>query len=167
MATRTLSIPDYVILVALLLSSAVIGVIFGFFKSKRSSAREFLLADGGMGVSRSMHCATRLSPSVSNPGGSHGAEHHGFLPLRGHSSRHAQRDLHLWHDVLLSRYVRERERHSPDVFFIAISWTLASTITALVFMPKFREMNFTSAYEVCLDFEQFSHHIASNLSSSI
>lgn len=32
--------------------------------------------------------------------------------------------------------------------FLAISWTIASTITALVFMPKFREMNFTSAYEV-------------------
>jgi sodium-coupled monocarboxylate transporter 8/12 len=30
----------------------------------------------------------------------------------------------------------------------AISWTIASTITALVFMPKFRELNCTSAYEV-------------------
>jgi hypothetical protein len=32
--------------------------------------------------------------------------------------------------------------------FLAISWTIASTITALVFMPKFREINCTSAYEV-------------------
>ncbi|CAF3550223.1 unnamed protein product [Rotaria sp. Silwood1] len=29
----------------------------------------------------------------------------------------------------------------------AVSWAIASTVTALVFMPKFREMNFTSAYE--------------------
>ncbi|CAF1392260.1 unnamed protein product [Rotaria sordida] len=29
----------------------------------------------------------------------------------------------------------------------AVSWTIAVTITALVFMPKFREMNCTSAYE--------------------
>ncbi|CAF1060218.1 unnamed protein product [Rotaria sp. Silwood1] len=29
----------------------------------------------------------------------------------------------------------------------ALSWAIASTVTALVFMPKFREMNFTSAYE--------------------
>ncbi|CAF1339313.1 unnamed protein product [Rotaria sordida] len=30
----------------------------------------------------------------------------------------------------------------------AVSWTIAVTITALVFMPKFREMNCTSAYEL-------------------
>jgi hypothetical protein len=35
-----------------------------------------------------------------------------------------------------------------DRIVLAISWAIASTITALVFMPKFREMNFTSAYEV-------------------
>ena len=65
-----LSAVDYVLLVILLLASAVIGVIFGFFKSKKNSAKEFLLgiyfnifsskkykyffsiiADGGMGVS--------------------------------------------------------------------------------------------------------------------
>ncbi|CAF3770432.1 unnamed protein product [Rotaria sordida] len=72
MVLRTLSAVDYVLLIMLLLSSAVIGAIFGFFKSKKSSAKEFLLA---------------------------------------------------------------------------ISWTIASTITALVFMPKFRELNCTSAYE--------------------
>jgi hypothetical protein len=38
-----LSAVDYVLLVILLLASAVIGVIFGFFKSKKSSAKEFLL----------------------------------------------------------------------------------------------------------------------------
>ena len=43
MASYTLSAVDYVRLVLLLLSSAVIGAIFGFFKSKQSSAREFLL----------------------------------------------------------------------------------------------------------------------------
>ena len=32
--------------------------------------------------------------------------------------------------------------------FLAISWTIASTLTALIFMPKFREINCTSAYEV-------------------
>jgi hypothetical protein len=43
MASNTLSAVDYVLLVILLLSSAVIGIIFGFFKSKQSSAKEFLL----------------------------------------------------------------------------------------------------------------------------
>lgn len=43
MATRTLGAVDYVLLVILLLASAVIGVIFGFFKSKKNSAKEFLL----------------------------------------------------------------------------------------------------------------------------
>ena len=72
MSLSTLSIIDYVLLVLLLLSSTAIGVIFGFIKSKRNSAKEFLLgkpsirkylalnlirfefgmalADGGMGV---------------------------------------------------------------------------------------------------------------------
>ncbi|CAF5202555.1 unnamed protein product, partial [Rotaria magnacalcarata] len=50
MASPKLSAVDYVILVVLLLASAVIGAIFGFVKSKKSSAKEFLLADGGMGV---------------------------------------------------------------------------------------------------------------------
>jgi len=75
MTTRSLGAVDYVLLVILLLSSAVIGAIFGFFKSKKNSAKEFLLgnlilkitlifgfvsifcfflANGGMGVSTSM-----------------------------------------------------------------------------------------------------------------
>ncbi len=41
----TLGAVDYVILVVLLLSSAVIGAIFGFVKSKKSSAKEFLLGN--------------------------------------------------------------------------------------------------------------------------
>jgi hypothetical protein len=43
MALRTLSVVDYILLIVLLLSSAVIGVVFGFFKSKKSSAKEYLL----------------------------------------------------------------------------------------------------------------------------
>jgi len=43
MASHTLSVVDYILLVILLLSSSIIGVLFGFFKSKRSSAQEFLL----------------------------------------------------------------------------------------------------------------------------
>ena len=43
MVLRTLSIVDYVLLVGLLLASAVIGALFGFVKSKKSSAKEFLL----------------------------------------------------------------------------------------------------------------------------
>ena len=61
------------------------------------------LADGGMGVCKSMYCIIRLSPMIFDLGVSHGVEYHGFLSLGGYSSRHAQRDLHLWHDVLLSR----------------------------------------------------------------
>ena len=43
MANRTLSAVDYVLLVLLLLASAVIGVVFGCFKSRKNSAKEFLL----------------------------------------------------------------------------------------------------------------------------
>ncbi|CAF4721214.1 unnamed protein product [Rotaria sp. Silwood1] len=35
----------------------------------------------------------------------------------------------------------------PVKWLESVSWAIASTVTALVFMPKFREMNFTSAYE--------------------
>ncbi len=35
-----------------------------------------------------------------------------------------------------------------NTYLLAVSWTIAVTIAALVFMPKFREMNCTSAYEV-------------------
>ncbi|CAF1354557.1 unnamed protein product [Adineta ricciae] len=113
MATRTLSAIDYVILVILLLLSSVIGIIFGFFKSKKSSAKEFLLADGNMAV-----FPTALSISVS------------FLSaitLLGTPS-----EVYLFGTMYL---------------YQAISITVASIVAALVFMPKFREMNFTSAYE--------------------
>ncbi len=33
-------------------------------------------------------------------------------------------------------------------YVLAVAWSGASLISALVFMPKFREMNYTSAYEV-------------------
>ncbi len=39
-----------------------------------------------------------------------------------------------------------------NTYLLAVSWTIAVTIAALVFMPKFREMNCTSAYEVYLHF---------------
>lgn len=45
MATPKLGAVDYVLLVILLLASAVIGAIFGFFKSKKNSAKEFLLGN--------------------------------------------------------------------------------------------------------------------------
>jgi len=40
--------------------------------------------------------------------------------------------------------------HKYNCLISAASWTIAVTITALVFMPKFREMNYTSAYEVSI-----------------
>ena len=43
MSSSTLSIIDYILLVLLLLSATTIGVIFSFIKSKRNSAKEFLL----------------------------------------------------------------------------------------------------------------------------
>ena len=43
MALRTLSAVDYVLLVGMLLASAIIAEVFGFVKSKKSSAKEFLL----------------------------------------------------------------------------------------------------------------------------
>ncbi|UJR14173.1 hypothetical protein I4U23_001168 [Adineta vaga] len=113
MALPRLSAADYVLLVLLLLSSAVIGAIFGFFKSKKSSAKEFLLADGGMGV-----VPTALSIMVS------------FLSA-----------------ITLLGTPSEIYLFGTMYCYQAISWTIASTITALVFMPKFREMNCTSAYE--------------------
>ncbi|CAF1160783.1 unnamed protein product [Adineta steineri] len=113
MAHPTLSAVDYVLLVILLLSSAVIGAIFGFFKSKKSSAKEFLLADGGMGV-----VPTALSIMVS------------FLSA-----------------ITLLGTPSEIYMFGTMYCYQAISWTIASTVTALVFMPKFREMNCTSAYE--------------------
>ncbi|CAF2576719.1 unnamed protein product [Rotaria sp. Silwood2] len=113
MANRKLSAVDYVLLVILLLASAVIGAIFGFVKSKKSSAKEFLLADGGMAV-----LPTALSIMVS------------FLSA-----------------ITLLGTPSEVYLFGTMYVYQAISWTIASTVTALVFMPKFREMNFTSAYE--------------------
>ncbi|CAF2418697.1 unnamed protein product [Rotaria sp. Silwood2] len=129
MALRTLSIVDYVLLISLLLSSAVIGVIFGFVKSKKSSAKEFLLADGGMGV-----LPTALSIMVS------------FLSaitiLGTPSEIYLYGTMYCYQGEIFIYFFFQ------FVFYkIPISWTIASTITALVFMPKFREMNFTSAYE--------------------
>ncbi|CAF1491028.1 unnamed protein product [Adineta ricciae] len=113
MALAKLGAVDYVLLVLLLLSSAVIGAVFGFVKSKKSSAKEFLLADGGMGV-----VPTALSIMVS------------FLSA-----------------ITLLGTPSEVYLFGTMYCYQAISWTIASTITALVFMPKFREMNCTSAYE--------------------
>ena len=45
MITATLTAIDYVLLVLLLLSSAAIGVLFGFFKAKKNSNYEFLLGE--------------------------------------------------------------------------------------------------------------------------
>jgi hypothetical protein len=41
MGLPTLSAVDYVVLVLLLLLSAVIGIIFGFIKSKKTSTKEY------------------------------------------------------------------------------------------------------------------------------
>ncbi|CAF1301176.1 unnamed protein product [Adineta ricciae] len=113
MATHTLSPVDYIILAIVLLSSAVIGVIFGFFKSKKNSAKEFLLANRDMGV-----FPTALSITVS------------FLS--------AVTLLGIPSEVYLS---------GTMICYQAISGMIASIVSALIFMPKFREMNFTSVYE--------------------
>jgi len=55
-----------------------------------------------------------------------------------------------------SRSFSTKNQNDDCVFlFPGISWAIASTITALVFMPKFRELNCTSAYEVFLLFLLF------------
>ncbi|CAF4095031.1 unnamed protein product [Rotaria magnacalcarata] len=113
MALPTLSVVDYILLILLLLSSAIIGAVFGFIKSKKSSAKEFLLADGGMGV-----FPTALSIMVS------------FLSA-----------------ITLLGTPSEVYMYGTMYLYQAISWIIASTLTALVFMPKFRELNCTSAYE--------------------
>ncbi|UJR16669.1 hypothetical protein I4U23_003569 [Adineta vaga] len=113
MASHTFSAVDYIILVILLLLSSVIGIIFGFFKSKKSSAKEFLLADGNMSV-----LPTALSISVSFISA---------ITLLGTPS-----EIYLFGTMYC---------------YQAISVTVASIVTALIFMPKFREMNFTSTYE--------------------
>ncbi|CAF3390306.1 unnamed protein product [Rotaria socialis] len=113
MASNKLSVVDYVILVILLLSSAIIGVIFGFFKSSKNSAKEFLLANGDMGA-----LPTGLSILVS------------FLSA-----------------VTLLGTPSEVYVFGTMYFYQGIALMIASLVTALVFMPKFREMQCTSVYE--------------------
>jgi hypothetical protein len=50
------------------------------------------------------------------------------------------------------------------MFFLGIAWVIASIIAALVFMPKFREMNYTSVYEVFFS-DFFCLILQNNLSS--
>lgn len=54
--------------------------------------------------------------------------------------------MYMYQGENVSRTISLRISFSSSIS--AVSWTVASTITALVFMPKFREMNFTSAYQV-------------------
>ncbi|CAF1129491.1 unnamed protein product, partial [Rotaria sordida] len=112
MSLPALSVVDYILLVLLLLSSAAIGIVFGFIKSKKNSAKEFLLADGGMGV-----FPTAMSIMVS------------FISA-----------------ITLLGTPNEVYLNGTMYCYAAISWTIASVVAALVFMPKFRAMGFTSAY---------------------
>ncbi|CAF0743505.1 unnamed protein product [Didymodactylos carnosus] len=132
MITRTLSVVDYILLSILLLSSAVIGILFGFVKSKKSSAKEFLLGSGwrygGTHILKFDVIPTALSICVS------------FLSaitLLGTPS-----EVYLYGTM----YVYQ-----------------ASLATATIFMPKFREMNFTSAYEVILRYILKHHKRSANL----
>ncbi|CAF1372852.1 unnamed protein product [Rotaria sordida] len=97
----------------LLLLSAIIGGIFGFGKSKKASAKEYLLADGKMHV-----FPTALSIMVSFVSA---------ITLLGTPS-----------EVYMS---------GTMFLYQAASWSIASMVTALIFVPKFREMNLTSIYE--------------------
>ncbi|CAF4057620.1 unnamed protein product, partial [Adineta steineri] len=90
------------------------GVIFGFYKSKKSSAAEFLSANGSMQV-----LPTALSITVS------------FISA-----------------VTLLGGPSEVYLFGTMYCYKAITAIIASFVTALVFMPKFREMNFTSTYEL-------------------
>ncbi|UJR08029.1 hypothetical protein I4U23_012306 [Adineta vaga] len=101
----------------LLLASAIIGAIFGFFKSKKNSAKEFLLADGGMRV-----FPTALSIMVS------------FISA-----------------ITFLGTPVEVYMYGTMFWYQAAAWSTASLIAAFVFMPKFREMYFTSAYEKRFD----------------
>jgi hypothetical protein len=44
-------------------------------------------------------CTDRCSSGFSNS-----AKHYGLFSLRYHASGNAKRSIHVWHDVLLSRY---------------------------------------------------------------
>ncbi|UJR19248.1 hypothetical protein I4U23_022376 [Adineta vaga] len=100
--------------VLLLLASAIIGAIFGFFKSKKNSAKEFLLADGGMGV-----IPTALSIMVS------------FISAI----------IFLGTPVEVYMY--------GTMFWYQGNYihNITSLIAAFVFIPKFCDIYFTSAYE--------------------
>ncbi|CAF1046570.1 unnamed protein product [Adineta ricciae] len=113
MITQTLHAVDYVLLVLLLLTSAIIGIIFGIFKKKKSSAKEFLLGNREMGV-----FPTALSIAAS------------FLSA----------------NTLLGM-PSEVYMHGTMISYNVIGLIIATVITALVFMPKFRQMNCTSIYE--------------------
>ncbi|CAF0778136.1 unnamed protein product [Adineta ricciae] len=113
MGLPTLSVVDYILLVLLLVASASIGVLFGFFKSKKSSAKEYLLANGGMGV-----FPTALSIMVS------------FISA-----------------ITFLGTPVEIYMYGTMFWYQAASWSIASLVAAFVFMPKFRDMYFTSAYE--------------------
>ncbi|CAF1521499.1 unnamed protein product, partial [Rotaria sordida] len=113
MALPTLSAIDYIVLVILLLSSVVIGGIFGFGKSKTVSAQEYLLAGGGMHV-----FPTALSIMVS------------FIS--------AISVLGTPNEVYMS---------GTMFWYQAAAWSIAPVVVAFIFMPKFREMKFTSIYE--------------------
>ncbi|CAF0966719.1 unnamed protein product [Rotaria sordida] len=108
-----LSVVDYVVLALLLLSSAVIGVFFGFFKSKKTSAKEFLLASGTMGV-----IPTALSLTVS------------FLSA-----------------ITLLGTPSEMYMYGTMYLYRGVSWALGCVISAIVFMPRFRQLGLTSIYE--------------------
>ncbi|CAF1423382.1 unnamed protein product [Adineta ricciae] len=113
MRSSTLSVFDYVVLIILLLLSALIGIIFGFVKSKKASSEEFFLADGKMHM-----FPTALSITVS------------FLSA-----------------ITILGTPSEVYMSGTMFWYQAAAWSIASMITAFVFMPKFREMKFTSIYQ--------------------
>ncbi|UJR17232.1 hypothetical protein I4U23_004127 [Adineta vaga] len=113
MKSPTLNIVDYIVLVVLLLLSALIGVIFGFIKSKKTSTEEYFLADGKMHV-----FPTALSIMVS------------FLSA-----------------ITILGTPSEVYMSGTMFWYQAAAWSIASMMTAFIFMPKFREMKFTSIYE--------------------
>ncbi|CAF3768945.1 unnamed protein product [Adineta steineri] len=83
-------------------------------KSKKSSAREYLLANGEMGV-----IPTALSLTVS------------FVSA-----------------ISVLGMPSEIYMHGTMFLYQIIAWIIGLTLSALVFMPKFRELNYTSIFEV-------------------
>ncbi|CAF1058693.1 unnamed protein product [Adineta steineri] len=82
-------------------------------KSKKSSAREYLLANGEMGV-----IPTALSLTVS------------FVSA-----------------ISVLGMPSEIYMHGTMFLYQIIAWIIGLTLSALVFMPKFRELNYTSIFE--------------------